>query len=121
MTDNIEDINYTYVSGTIDNQGNQQKETLIFLINIVNSLHGTDKHEELRIATIDPINFASPYIYDLTTLITIEIFINDFSHKKIYLTKDISKETFIKTELATLFCTKIIRSLFSFDSYIMSR
>ena len=97
MTDNIEDINYTYVSGTIDNQGTQQKETLIFLINIVNSLHGTNEHEELRIATIDPIKFASPYIYDLTTLVTIEIFINDFSHKKIYLTEDISKETFIKT------------------------
>ena len=26
-----------------------------------------------------------------------------------------------RNELATLFCTKIIRSLFSFDSYIMSR
>lgn len=92
-----EDINYTYVSGTIDNQGTQQKETLIFLIDIVNSLHGTDELEELRIATIDPIKFASPYIYDLTTLVTIEIFLNDFSYKKIYLTANISKETFIKT------------------------
>lgn len=106
MANTIDESNYTFVSGTIDgfvsNSKNnldeliKQNETLIFLIEIVNKTN-QDKTENIRLCTIDPIRYASSYIYELTSSISVEIFSNDFRIETVYLTKDISKKIFIDT------------------------
>lgn len=106
MANTINESNYTFVPGTIDgfvsnsknNLGEpiKQNETLIFLIDIVNGIN-QNKTENIRLCTIDPVYYASPYIYKLTSSISIEIFSNDFPIEKIYLTDNISKKLFINT------------------------
>ena len=92
----IEKGNFKFVQGEVDSSNLRHKETIIFLIDIVNRLNQTDEVEELRIATLDPIKYASSYVYELTALIKIEIFIDDFSHEKLYITENISRENFVK-------------------------
>lgn len=106
MANTIDESNYTFVPGTIDgfvsnsknnlDESIKQNETLIFLIEIINKSN-PDKTENIRLCTIDPIHYASPYIYELTASISIEIFSNDFPIETVYLTKDISKKLFIDT------------------------